>query len=52
MKAPYTIFGKTKQIPVVTYTDGKIDTPPKTIWHKEMWKRFPIECEAVGLTGV
>lgn len=37
MKAPYTIFGKTKQIPVVTYTDGKLDTPPKTVWHKEMW---------------
>jgi hypothetical protein len=37
MKAPYTIFGQTKQILVVTYTDGKLDTSPKTIWHKEMW---------------
>lgn len=37
MKAPYTIFGKTKQIPVVTYTDGKLDTPPKAVWQKEMW---------------
>lgn len=37
MKAPFTIFGKTKQIPVVTYTDGKIDTPPKAVWQKEMW---------------
>lgn len=37
MKAPFTMFGKTKQIPVVTYTDGKLDTPPNTTWHKEMW---------------
>lgn len=37
MKAPYTIFGKTKNIKVVTYTDGKLDDPPKDIWHKEMW---------------
>ena len=36
-KSPYTMFGKTKQIPVVTYTDGKIDTPPKAVWQKEMW---------------
>jgi len=37
MKAPYTIFGKTKNIPIVTYTDGKLDTPPKGNWSKEMW---------------
>lgn len=37
IKAPYTIFGKTKIIPVVTYTDNKLDDPPKTIWDKEMW---------------
>lgn len=36
-KAPFTIFGKTKQIPVVTYTNAKLDTPPKTSWQKEMW---------------
>jgi hypothetical protein len=37
MKAPYTIFGKTRNIPVVTYTDGKLDNPPKSTWDKEMW---------------
>ena len=37
IKAPYTIFGKTKNIKVVTYTDGKIDKPPKKTWDKEMW---------------
>lgn len=37
IKAPYTIFGKTKNIKVVTYTDGKIDNPPKEQWGKEMW---------------
>jgi hypothetical protein len=37
MKAPYTIFGKTKDIPVVTYTNGKLDTPPKSTWDREKW---------------
>lgn len=37
IKAPYTIFGKTKDIPVVTYTDGKLDTPPKSSWDREVW---------------
>lgn len=37
MKAPYTIFGKTKDIPVVTYTNGKRDDPPKSSWGREMW---------------
>ena len=37
IKAPYTIFGKTRYIPVATYTDGKIDTPPKPTWDREMW---------------
>ncbi len=37
MKAPYTIFGKTKNIPVVTYTNGKLDTQPKDTWSKEKW---------------
>lgn len=37
MKAPYTIFGQTKQIPVVTYTDNKLDNPPKSNWDWEMW---------------
>lgn len=37
MKAPYTTFGQTRMIPVVTYTDGKLDVPPKTVWHKDMW---------------
>jgi hypothetical protein len=37
MKAPYTIFGKTRNIPVVTYTDGKLDNPPKSKWDREMW---------------
>lgn len=35
--APYTIFGRTIDVPVVTYTDGKRDNPPKRIWDKEMW---------------
>lgn len=30
IRAPYTIFGKTKNIPVVTYTDGKLDVTPKS----------------------
>ena len=37
IKAPYTIFGKTKNIPVVTYTDNKLDNPPKDSWDREMW---------------
>lgn len=37
IKAPYTIFGRTKQIPVVTYTNGSLDDTPKAEWHKEMW---------------
>ena len=37
MKAPYTIFGKTRDIDVVTYTDGKRDDPPKSKWDREMW---------------
>lgn len=37
MKAPYTIFGQTRHIPVVTYTDNKLDNPPKSEWDKEMW---------------
>lgn len=37
VKAPYTIFGKTKNVPVVTYTDGKLDKSPKNSWDKEMW---------------
>jgi hypothetical protein len=35
--ASYTAFGKTKQIPVVTYTDGKVDTIPKLSWDTEIW---------------
>jgi len=37
MRAPYTMFGKTIDIPVVTYTDNKLDDPPKSSWDREMW---------------
>lgn len=37
MKMPYTMFGKTIDIPVVTYTDGKLDDSPKSTWDREMW---------------
>jgi hypothetical protein len=37
MKLPYTMFGKTIDIPVVTYTDNKLDDPPKSTWDREMW---------------
>jgi hypothetical protein len=37
MKAPYTIFGKTKLIPVSTFTRGKEDSPAKQTWDKELW---------------
>lgn len=36
-KAPYTIFGKTKLIPVVTYTNGIKDDPPKESWDEDLW---------------
>lgn len=37
MKAPYTIFNKTHDVSVVTYTDGKVDDPPKSTWDKDVW---------------
>lgn len=37
MNAPYTIFEKTKMVPVVTYTNRKLDEPPKEIWDYELW---------------
>lgn len=37
MNAPHTEFGKTKLCPVVTYTDGQLDTPPKESWNKTLW---------------
>lgn len=37
MNAPYTIFGKTKMVPVVTYTNGKKDEPSKIEWDHDLW---------------
>lgn len=37
MKAPYTIFGKTLDIPVVTYTDDVKDEPAKDAWDATLW---------------
>jgi long-subunit acyl-CoA synthetase (AMP-forming) len=37
MKVPYTIFDETKDIELVTYTNGKEDSPPKTTWDDELW---------------
>lgn len=37
IRAPFAMFGVTRNIPVVTYTNGKLDNPPKTSWDKEMW---------------
>lgn len=31
------MFGKTKLVPVVTYTNGKADRTPKTRWSKTLW---------------
>lgn len=35
--APYTIFGITKEIPVVTFTDGVEDKEPKSEWKDTLW---------------
>ena len=35
--APYTIFGRTIDVPVITYTDSRRDNPPKKTWDREMW---------------
>lgn len=37
MKAPYTIFGKTKNIEVVTWTNNKQDRPAKHKWDDTLW---------------
>lgn len=37
MKAPFTMFGTTLDIPVKTYTNGKEDKPPKEKWDIERW---------------
>jgi hypothetical protein len=41
-KAPYTMFGKTKNVKLVTYTNGsdgrpQLDNPPKSKWDNEIW---------------
>jgi len=35
MKAPYTIFGKTRDVPVVVYLNGK--KTDLTEWDEELW---------------
>ncbi len=37
MDAPYTKFGMTLMIPVVTFTDSKEDKPPKSEWFETLW---------------
>ena len=35
--AEYTIFGQTRMVKVITYTDGKCDKYPKLDWSDEIW---------------
>ena len=37
MKKPFTMFGKTKNITVRTFTNQKEDIPACKIWDKELW---------------
>lgn len=37
MKAPAYYFGKVRELPVVTYTDGKLDTPARDSWDDTWW---------------
>jgi hypothetical protein len=37
MLAPYTAFGQTFQVPVVTWTNSKEDKPAKAKWDAELW---------------
>lgn len=37
MNAPFTIFGKTKDVPVVTFTEGIQDKEPKAEWRETYW---------------
>lgn len=36
-KVPFTMFGKTRMVPHVTYTNGKEDSPPRDKWDDEYW---------------
>lgn len=52
MKAPYTIFGKTIDVPVVTVTDSKPDDPAKETWDQDLWvERGEDEYALLGLKG-
>lgn len=42
-KAPAYFFGKVRDVPVVTYTDGKLDEPAKDSWHDTWWIERPEE---------
>ncbi len=35
--SPYTFFGETFNVPVVTYTDGRLDAEPRSTWTDEIW---------------
>lgn len=36
-KAPFTMFGKTLDVKLITYTDGKVDAEPKEDWVDTLW---------------
>jgi hypothetical protein len=47
--APYTVFGKTLEIPIVTWTNNKEDVPHKKEWHEDYYIEMPEDW--YGLAG-
>lgn len=36
-RAPFTLFGKTRLVRIVTYTKGEKDSPPRADWNQTLW---------------
>lgn len=41
IKLPFTMFGQTKNVRLITHTKGKNDNPPKRKWSKTLWIERP-----------
>lgn len=36
-RVPFTMFGKTKLVPLKTWSNGKMDKPAKDKWDADLW---------------
>lgn len=51
MKAPYTMYGQMRYVPVITFTNCQRDEYPKDTWNKELWIQDPADLLCLNAQG-